>query len=63
MGLTRGANVVMPNVTPPSRRVLYEIYPGKACVTETAEACSGCLAWRIARIGRRVGTGPGGRRR
>jgi biotin synthase len=63
LGLARGANIVMPNVTPPQYRVLYEIYPGKACVHETAEACRHCLERRIHSIGRRVGTGPGGRRR
>jgi biotin synthase len=63
LGLVRGANIVMPNVTPPAYRVLYEIYPGKACVHETAQACQGCLERRIRSIGRDVGTGPGGRRR
>ncbi len=63
LGLSRGANVVMPNVTPPRYRVLYEIYPGKACIHETATACRGCLEGRIARLGRVVGRGPGGRTR
>jgi biotin synthase len=62
LGLQRGANVVMPNLTPPLYRSLYEIYPGKACVNETAEACAGCLPARIRMIGRIPGTGPGGRR-
>jgi biotin synthase len=62
-GLARGANVVMPNLTPPAYRAKYEIYPGKACVNETAEQCAGCLAARIRSIGRTVGVGPGGRRR
>jgi biotin synthase len=61
LGLARGANIVMPNVTPPEYRVLYEIYPGKACVHETAEACQDCLERRIRSIGRVVGKGPGGR--
>lgn len=61
LGLSRGANVVMPNFTPPQYRTKYEIYPGKACLNETAEECRGCLAGRIASIGRIVGTGPGGR--
>jgi len=61
LGLVRGANIVMPNVTPPEYRVLYEIYPGKACIHETAEACQGCLEGRIHSIGRVVGKGPGGR--
>ncbi|RPJ59405.1 MAG: [FeFe] hydrogenase H-cluster radical SAM maturase HydE [Acidobacteria bacterium] len=62
LGLTRGANIVMPNVTPPRYRVLYEIYPGKACIHETAQMCRGCMERRILSIGRRLGTGPGGRK-
>lgn len=61
-GLQSGANVVMPNLTPPRYRQLYEIYPGKACVTETAEACRDCLRNRILGIGRTVGSGMGSRR-
>jgi len=61
LALARGANVVMPNVTPLQYRARYEIYPGKACVNETAAACQGCLEGRIRRLGRRVGKGPGGR--
>jgi biotin synthase len=68
LGLARGANVVMPNLTPPEYRTLYEIYPNKACVRETADMCHGCLRQRIESMGRRVGTGRGdspnyGRRR
>ena len=58
-GLERGANVVMPNLTPISYRVCYEIYPGKACLYEEPAACAGCLRLRIESIGRRVGVGPG----
>ncbi len=61
LGLARGANVVMPNVTPVEYRTKYEIYPGKACLNETAKQCQGCLAARIASIGRFVGKGQGGR--
>ena len=60
LGLQRGANIVMPNLTPPEYRVRYEIYPDKACVNETAELCRGCLSGRIESIGRVVGEGPGG---
>jgi biotin synthase len=60
LGLLRGANIVMPNVTPPEYRVLYEIYPGKASIHETAQVS---IERRIRAIGRHVGTGPGGRRR
>jgi biotin synthase len=63
LGLQRGANIVMPNLTPPEYRVKYEIYPDKACVGETAEVCRGCLQGRIEGIGREIGAGPGGRRR
>ena len=62
-GLMRGANIVMPNLTPPEYRVKYEIYPDKACVNETAEMCRGCLQGRVESIGRVIGSGPGGRRR
>ena len=61
-GLQRGANIVMPNLTPPEYREKYEIYPDKACVNETAEMCRGCLTGRVESIGRVIGSGPGGRR-
>jgi biotin synthase len=63
LGLMRGANVVMPNLTPPAYRRHYEIYPNKACLAEQPADCSGCLRQRIARIGRVPGAGPGGRQR
>jgi biotin synthase len=63
LGLSRGANVVMPNLTPVRHRAKYEIYPGKACINETAEACAGCLEARIRSMGRKVGVGQGGRRK
>ena len=61
LGLQRGGNILMPNLTPPQYRVCYEIYPAKACITENAETCGGCIQLRIAAIGRTVGTGPGSR--
>ena len=63
LALRRGANVVMPNVTPLAYRARYEIYPGKACVNETATADQGSIEGRIHALGRTVGQGPGGRRR
>jgi biotin synthase len=62
LGLSRGANVVMPNLTPAKYRAMYEIYPAKACISETAEQCRGCLEGRIRSLGRTVDRGPGGRR-
>lgn len=61
LGLSRGANIVMPNMTPPKYRILYEIYPAKACIDETAKQCHLCMKGRIYSIGRDVGTGQGGR--
>jgi biotin synthase len=62
LGLQRGANIVMPNLTPVQYRALYEIYPAKACIFEDAFSCHGCLKGRIASIGREVGSGQGGRK-
>lgn len=59
LGLSRGANIVMPNMTPRKYRALYEIYPAKACLDETAEECRSCMKGRIESIGRKVGSGRG----
>jgi biotin synthase len=63
LGLMRGANVIMPNLTPVKYRAMYEIYPDKACVSETATQCNGCLRRRIASIGRVVGNSTGSRKK
>ncbi len=57
--LQAGANVMMPNVTPPQYRVDYEIYPNKICLTEDADACHGCVQVRLDAIGRSVARGRG----
>ncbi len=51
----------MPNLTPTKYRALYEIYPGKACINETAVQCRYCLESRIDSIRRHIGRGPGSR--
>jgi biotin synthase len=61
LGLKRGANVLMPNLTPVKYRSLYQIYPAKACIDETGTACNSCLRLRIGALGRHVGQGQGGR--
>jgi biotin synthase len=61
--LARGANVIMPNVTPERCRRLYEIYPGKAAVDESADAFHEHIGEVLREIGRVPGRGPGGRRR
>jgi biotin synthase len=63
LGLERGANVWMPNLTPLKYRKLYDIYPGKAAVTDTAEQYHDNLLATLAALGRVPGKGPGGRRR
>ena len=59
LGLERGANVVMPNLTPSKYRILYEVYPGKACLAETGRQCHECLSARLTSLGRRPGSGRG----
>jgi biotin synthase len=49
----------MPNLTPIEYRQMYEIYPAKACIFETAEACHGCIKGRIRSLGRTIGVGRG----
>lgn len=61
MGLRVGANVAMPNLTPVKYRSLYEIYPAKACIDESAADCNQCLRGQIFSLGRFAGQGPGGR--
>jgi biotin synthase len=62
LGLERGANIIMPNVTPAQYREMYQIYPGKSGYRETAQACAESLREFLHSIGRRVGEGPGDRR-
>jgi biotin synthase len=61
LGLQAGANVVMPNLTPVKYRRLYEIYPAKVCIDESATDCNQCLRGQIHSLGRFAGHGPGGR--
>lgn len=58
-GLLRGANVIMPNLTQPKYRVLYQIYPGKAGLHETADVTTAKIRAQIESLGRTVGVGPG----
>ena len=60
-GLSVGANVVMPNLTPVKYRSLYQIYPAKACVEEAATDCNQCLRGQIRSLGRFAGRSHGGR--
>lgn len=53
-GLRFGANVIMPQVTPPHVRKLYMLYEGKPCLDDTAEQCAICLENRIFSVGRQI---------
>ncbi|MFO7907354.1 MAG: [FeFe] hydrogenase H-cluster radical SAM maturase HydE [Pirellulaceae bacterium] len=59
LALMRGANVVMPNLTPERHRTSYEIYPDKAAIYEQVARSDSPLRQRIAALGRHVGTGRG----
>lgn len=59
LGLSRGANVIMPNVTPMTCRRMYAIYPGKACAFENHDSACKRLRYRILNEGRFVGKGRG----
>jgi len=52
LALTRGANVVMPILTPTEERENYQLYPGKPCVSHAAEGCVSCLKLRIQSVGK-----------
>ncbi|MFZ0301257.1 MAG: [FeFe] hydrogenase H-cluster radical SAM maturase HydE [Terracidiphilus sp.] len=60
-GLQAGANVVMPNLTPVKYRPLYQIYPAKACIEETATDCNQCLRGQILSLNRFPGRSTGAR--
>jgi biotin synthase len=60
-GLQVGANVVMPNLTPVRYRPLYQIYPAKACIEESATDCNQCLNGQIRSLGRFPGRSTGAR--
>lgn len=53
-GLRFGANVIMPQVTPPRVRRMYTLYDGKPCLDDNAEQCATCLEGRIHSVGRSV---------
>ena len=59
LGLTGGANVVMPNMTPPAYRRLYEIYPHKAEVKDSPYNLYQATLDLIRELGREVAGDPG----
>ena len=59
IALRSGANVVMPNMTEGEYRRLYELYPGKICVSDTPLHCRTCIGAKILAIGRTIGANKG----
>lgn len=58
-GLVRGANVVMPNLTPPRYRRLYEIYPAKGLPSPESAEQLARLRRQLAALDREIGSGAG----
>jgi len=54
-GMTYGANVTMPNLTPTEVRGNYQLYEGKPCINEGRGECRNCLLNRVRSVGREVG--------
>eukprot|EP00727_Mastigamoeba_balamuthi_P006938 m51a1_g2865 putative hydrogenase maturase protein E (435) ;mRNA; r:351089-352715 len=52
--LRRGANLMMPILTPTKYREEYQLYEGKPCIHEAAEDCHGCLLGRVLVAGKEV---------
>lgn len=59
LGLSRGANVIMPNMTPLHYRRLYEIYPRRVCLEEYGPEMHQKLLQRINSLGRTVAADSG----
>ena len=59
LGLSCGANVVMPNLSPVSTRKKYELYDNKICTGEESAQCKVCLERRVNSVGYRIVTDRG----
>jgi hypothetical protein len=57
VALRRGANVLMPILTPTKYREHYTLYEGKPCITDTAEECQKCLNARLSMVDKRLKPG------
>ena len=51
LGLSCGANVIMPNLSPVSVRKSYDLYDNKICTGEEAAECKSCLDLRVKNAG------------
>lgn len=53
-GLTFGANVIMPLLTPTEYRESYQLYNGKPCIDEFSSDCFDCIQRRVESVGRKI---------
>lgn len=60
VALRRGANILMPILTPTDTRANYQLYEGKPCLDETATQCRGCLELRVRTAGKEIAWGEWG---
>lgn len=60
VALQRGANVMMPILTPTKYRQHYTLYEGKPCISDTATQCQRCLTLRLAGVGKSFRAGQRG---
>ncbi len=58
-GVKAGANVLMPNLSPPDVRGKYLLYDNKICTKDEAAECINCLKNRIKSTGCEIVTGRG----
>ncbi|MDR2716710.1 MAG: [FeFe] hydrogenase H-cluster radical SAM maturase HydE [Treponema sp.] len=62
LGLTAGANVLMPNLSPVNVRKQYELYDNKICIYEGAAQCRSCLENKVEAMGYHIVTNIGNRK-
>lgn len=53
-GISAGANVIMPNLSPLSAKKKYTLYDGKVCTGEESARCIACLEKRMDSIGYKI---------
>lgn len=59
LAFQRGANVVMPNITPAKYRASYQLYPGKVSIDATSDTNRSSFQQRISSLSRKIGQGAG----
>ena len=60
IAVQRGANLMMPILTPIEYRADYQLYANKPCIDEGAAQCRGCLTMRVKTAGKEIAWGEWG---